>query len=107
MRPALEEEYARTDLIFVGATSAALVRAQLRRGGPLDLAEARRTIDRLAATPKEPGFVMHDLWLLPMRALEARARGDEPAYRDYRDRYRAIANSLGFEGHIARAQSMV
>ena len=49
---------------------------------------------------------MNDIWLLRMRAWEAQARGDEPAYRDYRDRYRAMANSLGFEGHIAWAEEM-
>ena len=36
----------------------------------------------------------------------ARAQGDDPAYRDYRDRYRAMATSLGFEGHIAWAEAM-
>jgi hypothetical protein len=49
---------------------------------------------------------LYDLWLLPMRAAEARARGDELAYRDYRNRYRAMAKTLGFEGHIAWAEAM-
>ena len=39
-----------------------------------------------------------DIWLLRLRALLARARGDEVAYRDYRDRYRETATSLGFDG---------
>jgi hypothetical protein len=34
------------------------------------------------------------------------AQGDDTAYRDYRDRYRAMATSLGFEGHIAWAEAM-
>jgi hypothetical protein len=34
------------------------------------------------------------------------AHGDDTAYRDYRDRYRAMAKTLGFEGHIAWAESM-
>ena len=34
------------------------------------------------------------------------AHGDENRYRDYRDRYRAIATSLGFEGHMAWAEAM-
>ncbi|HXO50676.1 MAG TPA: hypothetical protein VN888_06530 [Mycobacterium sp.] len=41
-----------------------------------------------------------------LRALLARARGDEDAYRDYRDRYRDMARTLGFEGHIAWAEAM-
>jgi hypothetical protein len=31
---------------------------------------------------------------------------DENVYRDYRDRYRVMATSLGFEGHIAWAEAM-
>ena len=39
-------------------------------------------------------------------ALLAQACGDEAAYRDYGDRYREMARSLGFEGHIAWAEAM-
>ena len=53
-----------------------------------------------------PGFVLNDIWLLRLRALLARAHGDEAAYRDYRDRYRAMATSLGFEGHMKWAETM-
>jgi hypothetical protein len=31
----------------------------------------------------------------------ARARGDDIAYRDQVGRYRGMAKSLGFDGHIA------
>jgi adenylate cyclase len=41
-----------------------------------------------------------------MRALMAQTRGDDTGYREYRDRYRAMATSLGFEGHIAWAEAM-
>jgi hypothetical protein len=44
--------------------------------------------------------------LLRLRALLARAYGDEAAYRDYRDRYRSMAASLGFKGHMKRAEAM-
>ncbi len=105
-RAAVEQEYACGDVLHLGSGTATLVSALLRRGGPIDLQEAQAAIDRLAAVPTEPGFVLHDVWLLRMRALEARVRGDEPAYREYRDRYRAMANSLGFEGHINWASEM-
>ena len=36
----------------------------------------------------------------------ARAHGDEAAYRGYRDRYRALATSLGFKGHMQWAEAM-
>jgi hypothetical protein len=39
-------------------------------------------------------------------ALLAKAHGDEAGYRDYRDRYRALAASLGFEGHMKWAEAM-
>jgi hypothetical protein len=35
------------------------------------------------------------------------AHDDEAAYRDYRDRYRDMAKTLGFEGHIAWAAAML
>ena len=69
------------------------------------MAEAEAAIERLAAAPTD-GMVLRDIWLLRLRALLARAHGDEAAYRDFRDRYRAMATSLGFEGHIAWAEAM-
>jgi adenylate cyclase len=39
-------------------------------------------------------------------AMLAQAHGDGRGYRDYRDRYRAVAKSLGFEGHMKRAEAM-
>jgi hypothetical protein len=51
-------------------------------------------------------LVLRDVWLLRPRALLARARGDDNAYRDLVDRYRSMAKSLGFEGHAAIADAM-
>jgi hypothetical protein len=39
-------------------------------------------------------------------ALLSRTPGDEFAYHDLVSRYRAMAKSLGFEGHIAVAEAM-
>ena len=78
----------------------------LHRGTDADLEQARAAIDRLAAIPTDPGFVMHELSLLRLRALLARAHGDETGYRDYRDRYRKMATKMGFEGHIAWSEAM-
>ncbi|MGZ4564924.1 MAG: hypothetical protein ACXVX6_15505, partial [Mycobacterium sp.] len=61
---------------------------------------AQRTIDLANGDATKGNLV------IGLRAAEARARGDELAYRDYRDRYRAMADSLGFEGHIAWEQAM-
>ncbi len=64
-------------------------------------------MDRLAAVPTEPGFVLYEVPLGRLRALFARAQGDEAAYRVLTDRYRAMATSLGFEGHFAIAEAMI
>jgi adenylate cyclase len=82
------------------------VESLLHRGGDGDLQEAQAAIDRLAAVPTDPGFVLNEIRLLRSRALLAQAQGDDTSYRDYRDRYRDTARSLGFEGHIAWAEAM-
>jgi hypothetical protein len=73
------------------------------RGTDGDVSEAEVAIERLAAAPTDDGNVVRDIWLLRLQALLARAHGDQAHYRDYRDRYRDMATSLGFEGHIAWA----
>ena len=44
--------------------------------------------------------------VLRLRTLLANARNDDAAYRVLRERYRAMANSLGYEGHMAWAEAM-
>ena len=92
--------------IWTALATSVLVEALLQRGGAGDLDEAERAIAELAAAPTDPGFVVHEISVLRLRALLAHARGDEAAYRDYRDRYRAMATSLGFEGHMQWAAAM-
>ena len=81
-----------------------LVETLLDRGAEGDVAEAEAAIERLAAAPADEGLAIRDIWLMRLRALLARARGDDVAYRDLVDRYRTMAKSLGFEGHIAWAE---
>ena len=83
-----------------------LVQTLLDRGGDGDVAEAEAAIERLAAAPTDEALVMRDIWLLRLRALLARAHGDAAAYAHFRDRYRDMAKSLEFEGHIAWAEAM-
>jgi adenylate cyclase len=84
----------------------ALVEALVQRRDDGDIEEAQSAIDRLAAPSTDPGLVLYQIWPLRMRALLARARGDDGSYRELRDRYRKMANELGFEGHIAMAEAM-
>jgi class 3 adenylate cyclase len=86
--------------------TAVLVEALLRRGGDADLRDAQAELDRLVDLPFDPGLVLQEVWLLRLRARVAQARGDEVAYRDFRDRYRAMATQYGFEGHMAWAAAM-
>ncbi|MFZ1175549.1 MAG: cyclase, partial [Mycobacterium sp.] len=92
--------------IWTALATSVLVEALLQRGGAGDLDEAASAIDQLAAVPTDPGLVLNEISLLRLRALLARAHADEAAYRDYRDRYRAMATSLGFEGHMKWAEEM-
>jgi hypothetical protein len=83
-----------------------LVETLLERGTEGDLAEAQEAVDWLANLPAD-GSAMVEITLLRMHTLLARARGDDVAYRDLVSRYRALAESLGFEGHIAWAEAMI
>ena len=65
----------------------------------------RRPRHRVPA-PADEGLVIREIWLLRSRALLARAHGADTAYRDCRDRYRAMAKQFGFEGHLAWAEAM-
>ena len=105
-RRAVDFLFTAGDMTSRGPAVVVLVESLLRRGGQPDLAEAMDAIERLAAVPVDPGFVLHELPLLRLRALLAQAHGDDGTYRAFRDRYRVMANDLGFEGHIETAKAM-
>jgi adenylate cyclase len=105
-RTILVEQAETGEMIFRGPATTVLVEALLHRGSTADAHDAHEAVDRLAAVPTDPGFVLHELPLLRMRALLARAHGDEFTYREFADRYRKMATDLGFEGHIAWAEAM-
>ncbi|MFZ3291029.1 MAG: adenylate/guanylate cyclase domain-containing protein [Mycobacterium sp.] len=84
-----------------------LVETLLERGTKSDVAEAVAAIERLAAAPADEGLMLTEIWLQRLRALLARAQGDAGAYTHFRDRYRNIAKTLGFEGHIVWAEAML
>ena len=94
------------DALSLGEASRVLVESLLQRGTSADLNEAQAAIDRLAAEPTDPGYVLFEVPLLRLRALLARAHGDAATYAQFRDRYRDMAKTVGFEGHIALAEAM-
>jgi class 3 adenylate cyclase len=83
-----------------------LVETLLDRRDESDVAEAEAAIERLATAPTDDVAAVRDIWLLRLRALLAHAHGDGTAYADLRDRYRDMARTLGFEGHMAWAEAM-
>ena len=106
MRQAEDEMYQAGRLGFGVWAIGALVETLLERGAEGDLAGAQEAIDRLAKLQVDQGSAVLDITLLRLRALLSRARGDEASYRELVDRYRAMATSLGFEGHMERAEAM-
>jgi hypothetical protein len=107
MRAAVDHLFREGQLLVWGIpATGVLVETLLGRGEAADVAEVEAAIERLAAAPADEGLVIRETWLLRLRALLAWARGDEAAYRDFRDRYRDMAKTLGFEGHIAWAEVM-
>ena len=105
MRAAVDTLFNNCQLTVCMWATSVLVVALLERGAEGDVVEAESEIERLAAAPMDD-LVVRDVTLLRLRALLANARGDEATYRDFRDRYRAMANDLGFEGHMAWAAAM-
>ena len=99
MRAAADHLFREGQLLGWGIpATGVLVETLLDRGADGDVAEAEAAIERLAAAPADEGLAMREIWLLRLRALLARAHGDEAAYRDYRDRYRAHGDIAWLRG---------
>ena len=108
MRAAVDDLVREGQLLAWGVpATGALVETLLDRGADADLSEAEAAIERLAQAPTEAGLALRDVWLLRLHALLARARGDAAAYAHLRDRYREMAETVGFKGHIAWAEALV
>lgn len=107
MREAVNRMFQTARLSYAVWCTDVLVEALLNRGTEGDVAEAQSVSDRLANFPADEGLALRDITLLRLQALLARARGEDIAYRDHRDRYRAMAAHLGFEGHMAWANAML
>jgi hypothetical protein len=114
MRAAADEQFREGRLLGWGIpATGVLVETLLDRGTASDVVEAEAAIERLAgavierlATPTDDSFAVREIWLLRLRALLARAHGDSARYTQFRDRYRDMAKTLGFEGHIEWAEAM-
>jgi class 3 adenylate cyclase len=106
MRQAVDELHQAGRLFYGVWGTGLLVETLLDRGADGDLAGAQEAIEWLATLSADESSAILEITLLRLRALLARARGDDAAYRDHVSRYRAMAESLGYEGHIAWAEAM-
>jgi len=106
MRQAVDELHKAGRLFYGVWGTGVLVETLLERGAEGDLGEAQEAFERLANLPDDQGSAMREITLLRLHALLSRARGDAAAYTHFRDRYRDMAKTLGFEGHIAWAEAM-
>jgi class 3 adenylate cyclase len=107
MRAAVDHLFGEGQLLaWAIPATGVLVETLLDRDADGDVAEAEAAIARLAAAPTDEGPVIRDILLLRLQALLARAHGDAAAYAHLRDRYRDMARTLDFEGHIAWAEAM-
>ena len=93
-------------LVNVVIATGFLVETLLERGAAGDQAEADAAVHRLENMPTDDDFVVLTIMVLRLRALLARARGSDDEYRDLVVRYREMAKSLGFEGHVAWSEAM-
>jgi adenylate cyclase len=107
VRAVVDGTYESGDMIWRGRATEVLVQLLVRRGSVADLQEAEAAIDRLAAVPTDPGFVLHELPLLRSRALIALARGDENGYRNFLEQHGAKAAAAGFDALIATADTTI
>ena len=107
MQKALDELHQAGRFGYVVFGTSVLVETLLDRGDEGDLAEAQQVIDRLANLPAGEGSAILEITLLRLRALLARARGDDVAFRDLAERYGAMAQSFDYEGHTAWAEAMI
>jgi hypothetical protein len=83
-----------------------LAETLIERGTENDLTEAQQAIDWLANLPAADDSAMIGIMLLRLRTLLTRARGDDTAHLDLLGQYRAMAKSLGYEGHIDWAEAL-
>jgi adenylate cyclase len=105
-RQVLDEQFATGETIFRGPATAVLGEALLHRATESDIEEAQKAVDRLTGVPTEPGFVLHELPLLRLRALFARNSGDKLGYQQFLTRFRKKALAADFEGYLAQADAM-
>ncbi|WAC90087.1 adenylate/guanylate cyclase domain-containing protein [Mycobacterium sp. Aquia_213] len=105
-RNLVDDLHATSGMLYLGMSAELLGELLLRRGMAGDLDEVGAVIDRLSAVRTDPGYVFNELSMLRLRALLARAQGDEASYRIYAKDHGELANSIGFEESMSTAAAI-
>ena len=106
LRAIADEMFETGHLGNVDMATVTFVEALLARGGDDDLGEAEAAIDRFEYLAVEFPWAARDVAVLRLRALLSQVHGEEAAYQEMMERYRAMATSLGYEGHMKWAEEM-
>lgn len=107
MRHTVDELHRAGRPFFGVLASGMLVETLIERGADGDRAEAHAAIDQLENLHAHEDWAMREITLLRLRMLMTKAEGDVVAHRHLANRYRSMAESLGFEGHIAWAETVI
>ena len=105
VRAVVDGAYESGDMIWRGRATNVPVELLVRRGSAGDQRQAQAAIDRLAAVPTDPGFVLHEPPLLRSRALLAHTRSDDSSFREFMGRYRSTAAAAGFKTLLAQEEA--
>lgn len=104
-RSVVDRSYSSGEMMWRWLAVTALVEALLAHGTDAAVQEAQAAIDRLAAVPTDDGFLLHELVVLRMRGLIARAQGDHAGHDEFMARLRARSLEVGFEPLAASART--
>ncbi|WP_409428624.1 AAA family ATPase [Mycobacterium sp. SMC-11] len=107
MRQAVVELRHAENLFYGIWATGILVETLLERAADGDLAEADEAIHWLESLRPGQRSAMCEIVLLRLTALLCRARGDVVAGAEVVNRYRALAESFGFERHIDWAEELL
>jgi class 3 adenylate cyclase len=105
MREAVEQLFSARHWGYVLPATSFLVETLVESDSSDALSEADTAIDRLATSVAEHQPIRY-IMVLRLRTLVARHRGDEAEYGKLARRYRAMAGSLGYKGHMKWAEAM-
>jgi len=106
LRSAADDAFHTGNFAVAEGVTLVLVETLLARGGEGEVDAAEAAIHRLVAALPHASGTHTALVVLRLRALVARARGDEPTYRELVEHYRAMATPFGLEGSMAWADAM-